>query len=531
MLRIQQIRVSLDEELDILPSLILKKLRIPEEDLLAYYIVKESIDARKEEDIHFTYCVDCKVAHENQILAQKIKDVVKAPKEYYAMPKEGSVGLKTQPVIVGFGPSGMFSALLLAQMGYRPLILERGEQIEQRVESVERFWNEGVLNVTSNVQFGEGGAGTFSDGKLTTRVKDTRVRKILDELIRFGAPKEIKYQAHPHIGTDLLRDIVKQIREEIIHLGGEIRFNTKVEDIIIEQGEVCGVVANGEHIVCSQLILAIGHSARDTYHVLKDRGFTLKAKSFAIGARIEHPQSLIDKAQYKKHAQHPRLKSAEYRLVHTASNERGVYTFCMCPGGTVVASTSQDGGVVVNGMSEHARDKENANSAIIVQIHTTDFGDDPMKGIEFQEQIERKAYVAAGSNYKAPAQLVKDFIQHVPSTVIGSVTPSYALGVSLCDLHDVLPDYVCEAMVEGIENFDRKIKGFAMDDAILTGVETRSSSPIRIERNKEDCQCINIKGIYPCGEGAGYAGGIISAAIDGLRCAESLISVYHYEGK
>ncbi|MGX8834484.1 NAD(P)/FAD-dependent oxidoreductase [Amedibacillus sp. YH-ame6] len=531
MIRIQQLKLSLDEELTILPIKIVKKLRIPEEELLSYHIVKESIDARKAEDIHFTYTVDCKVANETKLLKYKMKDVSKAVKERYHMPKKGVVGLKHRPIVIGFGPAGMFSALLLAQLGYQPLVLERGECVEKRVESVERFWKEGILNPSSNVQFGEGGAGTFSDGKLTTRVKDTRIIKILEELVRFGAPEEILYQAHPHIGTDYLRNIVKQMREEIIRLGGEIRFETKVEDFVIEQGELVKVIANGEEIPCEQAILAIGHSARDTFETLMDRGFCIHAKAFAIGARIEHPQTLINQAQYKQHANHPRLKAADYRLVHTASNGRGVYTFCMCPGGSVVPSTSIEGGVVVNGMSEHARDQENANSAVLVQVRTSDFDDDPRKGIQLQSDIEKKAYQLAGSNYHAPVQLVKDFLAGNPSTTLGSVTPSYALGVTPCNLLDILPEYVGKAMQEGIVNFDRKIKGFAMDDAILTGVETRSSSPLRIEREKDTCNCISVKGVYPCGEGAGYAGGIVSAAIDGLRCAEKLIELYQYEKK
>lgn len=529
MLRIGQIRLSLDENISLLPLKIIKKLHIEREELLSYKIIKESIDARKEEDIHFTYTLDCCFAHEEQLLKHKKKDVVKSPNEHYSMPHAGIVGLKHRPVVVGFGPAGMFSALLLAQMGYHPLVLERGECIEKRVESVERFWKEGILNPASNVQFGEGGAGTFSDGKLTTRVKDLRIRKVLEELVRFGAPEEILYQAHPHIGTDLLRDIVRNIREEIIALGGKICFETKVEDILVEHGELCAVIANGEQIPCEQMILAIGHSARDTFAMLMDRGFPIQAKAFAIGARIEHPQTLINQAQYKKYANHPKLKAAEYRLVHTASNGRGVYTFCMCPGGSVVPSASQSGGVVVNGMSEHARDKENANSAILVQIHTSDFQEDPRKGIAFQQEIEQKAFQIGGGNYQAPAQLVGDFLQHRPSDTMGSVHPSYALGVTPCDLHDVLPSYVCAAMEEGIQAFHKKLKGFAMEDAVLTGVETRSSSPIRIERNKDDCICTTLKGIYPCGEGAGYAGGIVSAAIDGIRVAEKLISLYHYE--
>lgn len=529
MLRIQQIKLSLDEAVDVLPKKIMKKLHISEGELLSYQIFKESIDARKENDIYFTYGVDCKVKNEERILKWKMKDVTKTPNVSYHMPKKGSMELVHRPIVVGFGPAGMFSALLLAQLGYHPLILERGECVEKRVESVERFWKEGILDPSSNVQFGEGGAGTFSDGKLTTRVKDTRIHKILEEFVRFGAPEEILYEAHPHIGTDLLRGIVKNIREEILRLGGDIRFSCKMEDVVIEQGKLKGVIANGENIACEQLILAVGHSARDTFYQLMERGLEVQAKAFAVGARIEHPQKLVNEAQYKKLAGHPKLGTAEYRFVHTAKNGRGVYTFCMCPGGTVVPSTSIEGAVVVNGMSEQARDKENANSALLVQIHTFDFDNDPKKGIAFQEAIEKKAYVMAGANYHAPVQLVKDFLQHQPSTQIGSVQPSYELGVTPCDLHDILPDYVCEAMKEGILAFDHKLKGFAMEDAILTGVETRSSSPLRMERGREDCVSVSIQGIYPCGEGAGYAGGIVSAAIDGLRCAEKLIETYQYQ--
>lgn len=528
MLRIQQIKLSLDEDKALLPAKIIKKLRIKEEDLISYHIFKESIDARKEHDVHFTYCIDCKVKNESTILKYKHKDISKTPDFTYRMPKKGVLGLKNRPIVVGFGPAGMFSALLLAQMGYQPLVFERGGCVEKRVESVEQFWRDGILDTNSNVQFGEGGAGTFSDGKLTARSKDLRVHKVLEELVRFGAPEEILYMAHPHIGTDLLRHVVKNIREEIIRLGGEIHFDTKVEDVQIEQGHIYGVQANGVVYPCERVILAIGHSARDTFYQLMERGVCMHAKSFAVGARIEHPQTLINKAQYKSNAGHPRLGAAEYRLTHTATNGRGVYTFCMCPGGSVVPSTSTEYGVVVNGMSEHARNQENANSALLVQIRSEDFDNDPRKLIQFQEELEKKAYQIAGATYQAPAQLVKDFLAHKASTQIGSVKPSYALGVSLCDLHDVLPDYVCEAMKEGIQSFDCKLKGFAMDDAILTGVETRSSSPLRMERRKEDFISVNVEGLYPCGEGAGYAGGIVSAAIDGLRCAESLISMYRY---
>lgn len=529
MLRIAQIKLSLDEPISTIPDKIIKKLHIKESDLLSYRIFKESIDARsKKQELHFTYSVDCKVKQEEQILKRKIKDVTRTPNTRYKMPDKGVIGLKHRPVVIGFGPAGMFAALLLAQMGYEPLVLERGECVEKRVESVERFWKEGILNTSSNVQFGEGGAGTFSDGKLTARSKDLRVHKVLSEFVNFGAPEEILYQQHPHIGTDKLRDIVKNIREEIIKLNGTIRFETKVEDILIENDHICGIIANGEVIACEQVILAIGHSARDTFYKLMERGVSMQAKAFAIGARIEHPQTLINQAQYKEYAGHPRLQAAEYRMVHTASNGRGVYTFCMCPGGLVVPSTSIEHGVVVNGMSEHARDQENANSALLVQVHTSDFNDDPRLGIQYQEQLEHAAYTLGGSTYQAPAQLVKDFLAHRASTALGSVTPSYVLGIKLCDLHDLLPDYISEALAEGIKAFDQKLHGFAMDDAVLTGIETRSSSPIRLNRRKEDCISRNVEGLYPCGEGAGYAGGIVSAAIDGLRCAESLITMYHY---
>ena len=527
MIRIQQIHLTLEEDMTLLPEKIIKKLRIAPEELLSWRIHKETFDARWRH-MQFTYTLDCTLKHEENVLKHPHKDITKTPDERYRMPKKGVVGLVHRPIVVGFGPAGMFAALLLAQMGYQPLILERGECVEKRVKSVEHFWKEGILNTESNVQFGEGGAGTFSDGKLTTRVKDVRIRKILEEFVRFGAPEDILYTAHPHIGTDLLRDIVKRMREEILRLGAEIRFSTHLDDILIEKGEVCGVVANGEVIPCEQLILAIGHSARDTMRMLMKRGVAVEPKAFAVGARIEHPQRLINEAQYKAYANHPRLKAAEYRLTYPASNGRGVYTFCMCPGGYVVPSASMEGGVVVNGMSEHARDGENANSALLVQIRPEDYGNDPEKAIQFQETLEKKAFQAGGCSYKAPAQLVKDFLAHQTSKGFGSVVPTYALGVTPANLHTILPSYVCEAMEEAIQGLDKKLKGFAYQDAVLIGVETRSSSPIRMIRNKEDCTSIQIKGIYPCGEGAGYAGGIVSAAIDGLRCSEQLIGMYHY---
>lgn len=528
MIRIQQLHLTLDEDLSLLPNKIIKKLHIDQEDLLSWHIYKETFDARPRH-MKFSYIVDCKIRCEEKILKKHYKDIIQTPDEKYYLPKKGTLELKHRPIVVGFGPAGMFSALLLAQMGYCPLVLERGESVEKRIKSVNEFWKQGSLNTKSNVQFGEGGAGTFSDGKLTTRVKDTRIRKVLEEFVHFGAPNDILYEAHPHIGTDLLRNIVKNIRKEIIRLGGEICFETMLDDINIQDGSLCSIIANGKEIPCEQLILAIGHSARDTMRMLMKKGFMIEPKAFAIGARIEHPQSLINKAQYKEFANHPRLKNAEYRLTYPAKNGRGVHTFCMCPGGYVVPSTSIEGGVVVNGMSEHARDGENANSALLVQIRPDDYGNDPEKAIAFQEAIEFKAYQAGGCNYKAPAQLVKDFLLNQPSTMLGSVKPTYALGITLTNLHNVLPSYVCEAMQDAIIGLNQRLKGFAFPDAILTGVETRSSSPIRIIRNNDNYMAQQIHGIYPCGEGAGYAGGIVSAAIDGLRCAEQLVQTYIYE--
>lgn len=528
MIRIQQIHLSLDEDLACIPNKIIKKLHIAKEDLLSYRIHRETFDARPRH-MQFSYCVDCKVKNEAELLKHFKKDVVKTPDESYHLPTKGCVGLAHRPVVVGFGPAGMFAALLLAQLGYEPLVLERGECVEERVASVEKFWKEGILNPNSNVQFGEGGAGTFSDGKLTTRVKDTRIRKVLEEFVRFGAPEDILYAAHPHIGTDLLRNIVKRMRKEIIALGGEVRFNTCLEEVFIEKQALVAIRANEEVIPCEQLILAIGHSARDTYRMLMKKGFVIEPKAYAIGARIEHPQELINEAQYKEFAHHPKLKNAEYRLTFAASNGRGVHTFCMCPGGYVVPSTSMSNGVVVNGMSEHARDGQNANSALLVQIRPSDYGMDAESAIAYQEELERKAFVVGGSNYKAPAQLVSDFLNHVPSTAFRSVKPTYERGVTLTDLHLVLPSYITDAMEEAIVGLNQKLKGFSYPDAILTGVETRSSSPVRIMRERMTCSALQVEGVYPCGEGAGYAGGIVSAAIDGLRCAEQLIQIYHYK--
>lgn len=520
MIRIHQVQLALSEDPSILKQKCANKLHIPVSDIKEMRIYRESIDARKQ-DIHFSYTVDLEVVEERRLLRRK--DVEPTPDLSYHMPKEGTEQKAGRIIVAGFGPAGMYAALLLAQMGYRPLVLERGEMVEERVKKVEKFWQEGSLDPDCNVQFGEGGAGTFSDGKLTTRSKDLRSRKVLEEFVKFGAPEDILYMAHPHIGTDRLREIVKNIRKEILALGGEIRFSSPLEDFTIEHGEITQVKSKEEWIPCKALILAVGHSARDTFDLLIQKKIRMEQKSFAVGLRIEHPQTVINQAQYKEFANHPRLKAAEYRLTYTTTQQRGVYTFCMCPGGSVVASASEAGGIVVNGMSEHARDQENANSALLVQVHPSDVGEDLHDGIRFQRALEQAAFVAGGSHYRAPAQLVKDFLLNQASTSLGSVTPTYRPGITLTNLQEILPAFVRDALLEALPAFDRKLYGFAMEDAVLTGVETRSSSPLRIMRDTTSLTSLSLSNLYPSGEGAGYAGGIVSAAIDGLRCAERVI--------
>lgn len=527
MLRMNGLRLTIDQPIEHLFEKVCKQLHIPSHELLDLKIVKESIDARKRNEIYFTYTVDLTLKDEKSILAKHSNQVRQLDPYVYEMPKLGKEALKHRPIVAGFGPAGMFAALLLAQAGFRPIVLERGDAIDERIAKVSRFWRDGTLDPSGNVQFGEGGAGTFSDGKLTTRVKDLRAQKVLAELVKAGAPKEIQYAAHPHIGTDRLRQIVKKIRDEIIALGGEVRFQSQLEGLEQEHQKLCGVLVNQEVIACEQLILAIGHSARDTFQMLNDAQIEMTAKPFAVGVRIEHPQQLIDEAQYGKLAGHPRLKAAEYRLTHRASNGRGVYTFCMCPGGFVVPSASAKGQVVVNGMSEYARDQANANSAMLVQVSPDDFGTHPLDGVRYQEQLERKAFVLGGRNYHAPVQLVKDFQNYQASVTLGTVVPSYAIGVTPCDLRELFDPAIQQGLEEGLRGFDRQLKGFAMGDAVMTGVESRSSSPLRILRTDDSYESISLAGMYPCGEGAGYAGGIVSAAIDGIRCAEAILKKYH----
>ncbi|MGV8150085.1 MAG: NAD(P)/FAD-dependent oxidoreductase [Alkaliphilus sp.] len=524
MIRISEVKLDIDDGIEKLLPIISKKLKISKSEIIEYKIFKESIDARKKGKINFVYTVDVSVENEKAVL-KKNKGLITTPNIKYIYPKPGDKLLENRPVIIGMGPAGLFAGLILAQMGYKPIILERGESVDDRARSVEKFFNTGKLCSESNIQFGEGGAGTFSDGKLTTRTKDLRSRKVLEELVIAGAPEEIIYSFKPHVGTDILKKVIKNIRKKIIKLGGEIRFNTCVSDFIIENNRIKKIVVNKDEIIeVDVVVLAIGHSARDTFEKIFERGVDITSKSFAIGVRIEHPQELINKAQYKDYAGHNRLGPAEYRLTYKSKNGRSVYTFCMCPGGSVVAAASETGGIITNGMSEHARDKENANSALLVAVGIDDFEDShPLAGMYFQRKWEQKAFVLGGCDYRAPAQLVGDFLEGKPSNKLGTVAPSYKPGIKLTSLDDCLPSYVVDSMKEAITHWHKKLKGFAMKDTIITGVETRSSSPIRIVRDSDTLESTNVKGLYPSGEGAGYAGGIISAAIDGIKVAEKII--------
>lgn len=528
MLRISNIKLSIDEDISVIKKHVLNKLKIKESQLVKYYIYKESIDARKRGKIDFVYTVDAEVKNEESIIKRNPKDVVKIKETKYLGVKMGSENLKNRPVIIGSGPAGLFAALLLAQKGYNPLLLERGLDVDNRSRDIEDFWTNRKFKSNSNVQFGEGGAGTFSDGKLTTRIKDIRCRKVLEELVNFGSPDEILYSYKPHVGTDILKSVVKNIRNEIIRLGGDVKFDAKVTDIVLENNEIKSVIINDKETVDTEaVILAVGHSARDTYKMLHKRGVRIIQKPFAIGARIEHPQELINKSQYKEFYNHPRLGAADYRLIEHTSNGRTAYSFCMCPGGTVIASASNEFEVVTNGMSEHARDEDNANSAFLVNVLPDDFGsDDPLAGIAFQEKYERLAYELGGKNYNAPVQLVGDFLNDKVSTNIGNVDPSYKPGYEFVDLRECLPAFVTDTMKEALASLDHKLSGFAMHDAVLTGVETRSSAPIRIVRDENTLESVNTKNLYPCGEGAGYAGGIVTAAVDGIKCAEKIIQKY-----
>jgi uncharacterized protein len=526
MLRLTEVKLPLDHTEADLQSAILKKLAIAPTDLIRYTVFKRSYDARKRGAISFVYIIDVETPKQKHLLQRFKRDVhiVPTPDTTYRYVTHVPSRLAARPIVIGCGPCGMFAGLLLAQMGLRPLILERGKAVHDRSVDTFGFWSKAKFNPESNAQFGEGGAGTFSDGKLYSRIKDAHHhgRKVLTELVNAGAAPEILYINKPHIGTYRLVKIVENIRHSIEALGGEIRFQSRVETLNIETGQVCGVtLTSGEYIPSEHVILAVGHSARDTFEMLDRAGVYIEPKPFSIGFRIEHPQAQIDECRLGSQTGHPMLGAADYSLVHHCTNGRSVYSFCMCPGGQVVAATSEVGRVVTNGMSQYERSGKNANSGIVVGITPADYPGSPIAGIEFQRRLEERAFALGGGTYQAPGQLVGDFLAGKPSTKLGAVKPSYKPGVQLCDLSSSLPDYAIEAIREAIPAFDNQIKGFAMDDAVLTGVETRTSSPICIKRG-DDYQSLNTKGLYPAGEGAGYAGGILSAGVDGIKVAEAV---------
>ncbi|GAA4477030.1 NAD(P)/FAD-dependent oxidoreductase [Gluconacetobacter asukensis] len=537
MIRLTEIRLPLDHQPNALVAEIVRRLGIAGDDLLAHTVFRRGYDARRRGAITLVYTVDCTVRDESSVLARLAgrPHVGQAPDtDYHFVMRDGAAfadrpGYR-RPVVIGAGPCGLLAGLLLAQMGLRPLILERGKVVRERTVDTFALWRKSVLTPESNVQFGEGGAGTFSDGKLYSQVSDPRHygRKVLHEFVKAGAPEEILYLSKPHIGTFRLVSMVEHIRAEIEALGGAYRFDTRVEDILLATDadgarRVAGLrLADGEEIAADHVVLAVGHSARDTFTMLGAHGVAMEAKPFSIGVRIEHPQSVIDAARFGPQAGNPLLGAADYRLVHHASNGRAVYSFCMCPGGTVVAATSEEGRVVTNGMSQYSRAERNANAGIVVGVTPeADYPGGPLAGIAFQRHWERQAFLAGGGDYRAPAQRVGDFLAGRPSTHLGTVEPSYRPGVTPTDLSACLPDFVVLAMREALAAFGRELDGFDMADAVLTGVETRTSSPLRIPRGP-DGQCTNVAGLYPAGEGAGYAGGILSAAIDGIRVAEAV---------
>ena len=529
MIRITELPLPLDYQPAALRRAILKRLAIADEELLDFVLFKRSHDARRRNSgILFICIVDVTVRDEAAVLRRCAGDrqVSIAPDTAYHPVAQAPAQLQERPLVVGFGPCGLFAALLLAQMGFRPIVLERGREVRRRTADTWALWRRNTLTPESNVQFGEGGAGLFSDGKLYSQIKDPKFygRKVMHEFVRAGAPAEILYMSKPHIGTFRLTGVVAAMRAQIIALGGEVRFESRVTDLLIENGQIEGLVlASGETLPGRHVVLAPGHSSRDTLRMLERRRVFLEAKPFAIGFRIEHPQSLVDAARLGRFAGHPELGAADYKLVHHASNGRTVYSFCMCPGGTVVAATSEPQRVVTNGMSQYSRNERNANAGLVVAINPEpDFPGGPLAGVVLQEALESTAYVLGGSDYCAPGQLVGDFLRGVGSRQLGDIIPSYQPGVRLGDLAPALPAYAIDAMREALPAFGRQIRGFDRGDAVLTGVESRTSSPVRITRDAESLQSLNVRGLYPCGEGAGYAGGILSAGVDGIKVAEAV---------
>lgn len=537
MIRLSELSLPLDHPPQALGAAVVERLRIDAADLLDCKVFKRSYDARKKNtEITFVYILHLTLRDEAAVLARFADDVHvgPAPDTAYHPVAQAPAGLPERPLIIGFGPCGLFAALVLAQMGFKPIVLERGKDVRRRTKDTWGLWRKRRLTPESNVQFGEGGAGLFSDGKLYSQIKDPKFygRKVMEEFVKAGAPPEILYVSKPHIGTFRLTGVVAAMREEIKVLGGEVRFESRVTDFLIDKGRIVGVtLADGELIESRYVVLALGHSSRDTFRQLERRGVYMEPKPFSIGFRIEHPQSLIDAARLGKYAGHPELGAADYKLVHHARNGRSVYSFCMCPGGTVVAATSEAGRVVTNGMSQYSRNERNANAGIVVGISPEqDYPGGPLAGVELQERLEAHAYILGGAAYDAPAQLVGDFLTGSPSTALGEVLPSYRPGVVLGDLGTALPDYAIEAIREALPAFGRKIRGFDRADAVLTGVETRTSSPLRMTRDPNTLQSLNTRGLYPAGEGAGYAGGILSAGVDGIRVAEALAEAMLADG-
>jgi hypothetical protein len=527
MIRVRQIKIKVEENnKENLVKKCASKLKIKDNQIKKLKIIKRSIDARKKPVIYYSYIVDLDVYNEDKILT-KLKnnqDIIKVENNEYTVAITGTNYLNKRPIIVGAGPCGLIAAYMLSKYGYNPIILERGKKVEERVKDIEEFWNNNTLNINSNVQFGEGGAGTFSDGKLNTLIKDkdNRQRKVFEIFVENGAPKEILYESKPHIGTDLLRNVIINIRKKIINFGGEFRFNSTLTDINHKNNKLTSITVNNNEIIDTDiLILAIGHSSRDTFKMLYNKKITMKPKPFAIGVRIQHPQIMINKSQYGQEF-HPKLKAANYKLTYKSKSGRGVYTFCMCPGGYVINASSEENMLTINGMSNYNRDSENANSAIIVTVGPDDYGTNPLDGIEFQRTLERKAYELGKG--KIPISLFKDYKENTISTSFGNINPVFKGNYKFTNVNEIFPDYINESLKEGIIYFNNKIKGFSSDDAIISAPEARTSSPVRIVR--DDFGETNIKGIYPAGEGAGYAGGITSAAIDGLITFEKIVATY-----